>query len=240
MESGKKITIAIDGFSSCGKSTLAKAMAEKLGYIFIDSGAMYRAVTLFTLQHNWISENHFDTAKLTDNLGSIKLHFERNPESGKPEIFLNDVNVEKEIRGMGISNFVSQVAAVREVRHKLVAEQRQMGKSGGVIMDGRDIGSVVFPDAELKLFITADPEVRVQRRYQELLATNPSIEISEVRQNLKERDFIDSTRSESPLVQTPDAVLIDNSNLTPEAQLEMALGFAYDIKKKMIHENDHF
>lgn len=240
MESGKKITIAIDGFSSCGKSTLAKAMAEKLGYIFIDSGAMYRAVTLFTLQHNWISENHFETAKLIDNLDSIKLHFERNPESGKPEIFLNDVNVEKEIRGMGISNFVSQVAAIREVRHKLVAEQRQMGKSGGVIMDGRDIGSVVFPDAELKLFITADPEVRVQRRYQELLAVNPSIEISEVRQNLKERDFIDSTRSESPLVQTPDAVLIDNSNLTPDAQLEMALGFAYDIKKKMIHENDHF
>lgn len=240
MESGKKITIAIDGFSSCGKSTLAKAMAEKLGYIFIDSGAMYRAVTLFTLQHNWISENHFETAKLIDNLDSIKLHFERNPESGKPEIFLNDVNVEKEIRGMGISNFVSQVAAIREVRHKLVAEQRQMGKSGCVIMDGRDIGSVVFPDAELKLFITADPEVRVQRRYQELLAVNPSIEISEVRQNLKERDFIDSTRSESPLVQTPDAVLIDNSNLTPDAQLEMALGFAYDIKKKMIHENDHF
>ncbi len=234
MESENKITIAIDGFSSCGKSTLAKSLSEKLGYIFIDTGAMYRAVTLFALQHNWISENHFDQNELIANLSEIKLHFERNPETGKPEIYLNDVNVESEIRSMGISNFVSQVATVKEVRTKLVAEQRQMGKRGGVVMDGRDIGSVVFPNAQLKLFITADPEVRAQRRYKELQQTNPEIQLSEIRENLKERDFIDSTRPESPLIQTPDAVLVDNSNLTPDSQLELVLGLVYKITEKMI------
>lgn len=223
MESGNKITIAIDGFSSCGKSTLAKALSEKLGYIFIDTGAMYRAVALFASQHNWISNDHFDTEKLVENLQNIKLHFERNNETGKPEIYLNNENVDQEIRGMGISNLVSQVATVKEVRTKLVAEQRQMGKLGGVVMDGRDIGSVVFPDAQLKLFITADPEIRAERRYKELLQTNPDVKIEDVRENLKERDFIDSTRPESPLIQTPDAILIDNSHLTPETQLEIVL-----------------
>lgn len=240
MEPDKKITIAIDGFSSCGKSTLAKALAENLGYIFIDSGAMYRAVTLFALRHNWISREHFDSGSLIENLHLIKLHFERNPGTGKPEMYLDDENVEHEIRSLGISNFVSQVATIREVRAKLVSEQRQMGRSGGVIMDGRDIGSVVFPDAELKLFITADPEVRAQRRFQELLQSNPEVNISDVRANLRERDFIDTTRAESPLVQSPDAVLIDNSDLTPKEQLEIALRLVRSTKKKMTQESDHF
>lgn len=234
MEPENKITIAIDGFSSCGKSTLAKSLSEKLGYIFIDTGAMYRAVTLFALQHNWISETHFNQDKLIESLDLIKLRFERNPETGKPEILLNGENVESEIRGMGISNFVSQIATVKEVRAKLVAEQRKMGRSGGIVMDGRDIGSVVFPDAQLKLFITADPEVRAQRRYKELVQTNPEVNISEIRENLKERDFIDSTRPESPLIQTPDAILVDNSNLTPDAQLELVLELVNRITENMV------
>lgn len=235
--SKQKITIAIDGFSSCGKSTLAKSLAEKLNYIFIDTGAMYRAVTLFTLQHNWISENHFDAATLVENLDQIRLHFERNLQTGKPEIFLNDENVESEIRGMGISNFVSQVAAIREVRTKLVAEQREMGQKGGVVMDGRDIGSVVFPDAELKLFLKASPEIRAQRRYKELLATNPDIQLEEIQKNLQERDFIDSTRAESPLIQTADAVLIDNSDLTPADQLELAMSLANERIAALLQNN---
>lgn len=228
MQSENKITIAIDGFSSCGKSTLAKALAEELGYIFIDSGAMYRAVTLFALQHNWISGSKFDSQSLVENLDKVRLHFERNSETGKPEIFLNNVNVESEIRGMGISNFVSRVAAIKEVRMKLVSEQRQMGIHGGVVMDGRDIGSVVFPNAELKLFITADPEVRAERRFKELRVSNPEITIEEIRENLRSRDLTDSTRAEGPLVQTPDAILIDNSGLTPTEQLELALKLVSD------------
>jgi len=229
MVSSNKITIAIDGYSSCGKSTLAKALSEKLGYIFIDTGAMYRAVTLFTVRQGWVSDTHFDQENLIANLDDIQLHFEVSPATGKPEIFLNDENVESEIRSMAISSQVSKVASIREVRVKLVAEQQKMGAKGGVVMDGRDIGSVVFPNAELKLFITAKPEIRAERRFKELAAVNPEVNIEEIRKNLEERDFLDSTRLESPLVRTDDAVLIDNSDLTPQEQLDVVLDLVNQI-----------
>ena len=160
MQKSKKITIAIDGFSSCGKSTLAKAFAEKIGYIFIDSGAMYRAVTLYAFQNKWISDSHFDKEMLIENLSKIQLHFELNEDTQKPEIYLNQKNVAGDIRDITVSSLVSKVASIKEVRQKLVAEQREMGKKGGVVMDGRDIGSVVFQQAELKLFVTEEPAVR--------------------------------------------------------------------------------
>ena len=230
MHSPKKITIAIDGYSSCGKSTLAKALAEKLGYIFIDSGAMYRAVALYAYQNNWISTNHFNSDLLIENLKNIQLHFELNPSTQKPEIYLNNQNVATEIREITVSSLVSTVASIKQVREKLVAEQREMGKKGGVVMDGRDIGSVVFPQAELKLFVTAQPAIRAQRRFLELQATDPNITLEEIEKNLTERDEMDSSRTESPLIQTDDAVLLDNSNMTPAEQLE----FAYDLVLKRL------
>jgi cytidylate kinase len=220
--SSPRVTIAIDGFSSCGKSTLAKAMAKELHYIFIDSGAMYRAVTLFCFRRGWVSRNNIDTESIIGGLEQVELHFERNAER-KLEIFLNGENVEKDIRTLEISSLVSQVSAIREVRVKLVTEQRRMGQKGGVVMDGRDIGSVVFPQADLKLFVTARPEVRAERRFLELRATDPEVTMDEVRKNLSERDHLDSTRQESPLIQTPDAIVLDNSDMTPEEQLEFAL-----------------
>lgn len=230
MHSSKKITIAIDGYSSCGKSTLAKALAEKLGYIFIDSGAMYRAVALYAYQNNWISTSHFNSDLLIENLKNIQLHFELNPSTQKPEIYLNNQNVATEIREITVSSLVSTVASIKQVREKLVAEQREMGKKGGVVMDGRDIGSVVFPQAELKLFVTAQPAIRAQRRFLELKATDPNITLEEIEKNLTERDEMDSSRTESPLIQTDDAVLLDNSNMTPAEQLE----FAYDLVLKRL------
>ena len=230
MHSSKKITIAIDGYSSCGKSTLAKALAEKLGYIFIDSGAMYRAVALYAYQNNWISTSHFNSDLLIENLKNIQLHFELNPSTQKPEIYLNNQNVAAEIREITVSSLVSTVASIKQVREKLVAEQREMGKKGGVVMDGRDIGSVVFPQAELKLFVTAQPAIRAQRRFLELQATDPNITLEEIEKNLTERDEMDSSRTESPLIQTDDAVLLDNSNMTPAEQLE----FAYDLVLKRL------
>ena len=230
MHSPKKITIAIDGYSSCGKSTLAKALAEKLGYIFIDSGAMYRAVALYAYQNNWISTSHFNSDLLIENLKNIQLHFELNPSTQKPEIYLNNQNVAAEIREITVSSLVSTVASIKQVREKLVAEQREMGKKGGVVMDGRDIGSVVFPQAELKLFVTAQPAIRAQRRFLELQATDPNITLEEIEKNLTERDEMDSSRTESPLIQTDDAVLLDNSNMTPAEQLE----FAYDLVLKRL------
>ena len=224
MQKSKKITIAIDGFSSCGKSTLAKALAEKLGYIFIDSGAMYRAVTLYAFQNKWISDSHFDKEMLIENLSKIQLHFELNEDTQKPEIYLNQKNVAGDIRDITVSSLVSKVASIKEVRQKLVAEQREMGKKGGVVMDGRDIGSVVFPQVELKLFVTAEPAVRAQRRFLELSATDPNITLEEVEKNLTDRDEMDSSRDESPLIQTDDAVLLDNSGMTPEEQLDVAFG----------------
>ncbi len=218
-----KITIAIDGFSSCGKSTLAKALASELGYIFIDTGAMYRAVALYCFNQGWITTDGIDESSVVNNLDKISLHFERNLENSKLEIFLNNCNVEKEIRTLEISQLVSKIASIKQVRSKLVFEQQKMGENGGVVMDGRDIGSVVFPNAELKLFVTASPEIRVERRYKELLLTEPTISKDAIKANLEERDYLDTTRTESPLIQTDDAILLDNSNLSQDQQLSVAL-----------------
>ena len=223
MQKHKKITIAIDGFSSCGKSTLAKALAFELGYVFVDTGAMYRAVTLFCFRKGFVSKELVNQTAIVDHLNQIEIHFERNKETSKLEIYLNNEVVEREIRSLEISSLVSKVASIKEVRQKLVVEQKKMGEKGGVVMDGRDIGSVVFPNAELKLFVTASSEVRTDRRFKELLPIEPNITREEIRQNLEERDYLDSTRSESPLIQTEDAVVIDNSDINQQEQLEIAL-----------------
>jgi len=223
MQKHKKITIAIDGFSSCGKSTLAKALAFELGYVFVDTGAMYRAVTLFCFRKGFVSKEYVNQNAIIDHLNQIEIHFERNKDTSKLEIYLNNEVVEREIRSLEISSLVSKVASIKEVRQKLVVEQKKMGEKGGVVMDGRDIGSVVFPNAELKLFITASSEIRTDRRFKELLSIEPNITREEIRQNLEERDYLDSTRSESPLIQTEDAVVIDNSDINQQEQLELAL-----------------
>ena len=223
MQKHKKITIAIDGFSSCGKSTLAKALAFELGYVFVDTGAMYRAVTLFCFRKGFVSKELVNQTAIVDHLNQIEIHFERNKETSKLEIYLNNEVVEREIRSLEISSLVSKVASIKEVRQKLVVEQKKMGDKGGVVMDGRDIGSVVFPNAELKLFVTASPEIRTERRFKELLSTEPNITREEIRLNLEERDYLDSTRKESPLIQTEDAVVIDNSDINQQEQLELAL-----------------
>lgn len=221
----KKITIAIDGFSSCGKSTLAKDLASSLGYIFIDSGAMYRAITLFALNNKLIHNDQIEVDQLEKALPNIELSFQQNKSTNKPEIQLNGTNVEEAIRMPQVNENVSKIATIESVRHKLVEEQRKMGTKGGIVMDGRDIGSVVFPKAELKLFVTANIDIRTNRRFLEL--TNKGINISkeEVQSNLLERDHIDSTREISPLIQPDDAVVIDNSFLTREEQLQLALSY---------------
>jgi len=222
----KNIIIAIDGHSSTGKSTLAKEIAKALNYIYIDTGAMYRAVTYYALQNNLISKNHFDKEQLIKDLDKINISFQYNPELGFAEVYLNGKNIEKEIRQMEVSNFVSEIATVPEIREKLVAQQRKIGKQKGVVMDGRDIGSVVFPDAELKIFMTASPEVRAQRRYDELKAKGEKVSYNEVLQNVIKRDKIDSTRSTSPLIQTKDAIVLDNSNMSREEQFKEVLELA--------------
>lgn len=227
----KRITIAIDGYSSCGKSTLAKALAAKLGYVFIDTGAMYRGVSLYCLDNNLISEGEINVLALIDCLDKIDLKFELNPDSNKPELLLNSINVENKIRKIAVSTLVSKVASIKEVRQKLVKEQRLMGEQGGVVMDGRDIGSVVFPNAELKLFITSDPQVRVERRFLELSTTDQSITRKEIEENLNYRDLLDTTREESPLVQAEDAIVIDNTNLNQDQQLDVAYNYALAILK---------
>lgn len=211
-----KITIAIDGYSSTGKSTVAKKLASKLGYVYVDSGAMYRVVTLFAMRHEWIDDNHFDKDTLISKLEDIELAFHFNPEVGFAEVYLNGENVEKEIRTLEVSSFVSQVAAVPEVRTFLVKKQRKLGEDKGVVMDGRDIGTVVFPNAELKIFMTASEQVRAQRRYEELKARGDQISFDDVLNNVRERDHIDSTRKQSPLKRAEGAVDIDNSYLTEE------------------------
>lgn len=216
----KKIIIAIDGYSSCGKSTLAKELAMKLGYAYIDSGAMYRAITLYFLR-NFV--DFTDHEKVLDALTNINLSFVFNEHRGASDIYLNDENAEPYIRDMIVSEKVSQVAAIKEVRSFAVAQQKRMGRKKGIVMDGRDIGTAVFPDAELKLFMTAAPEVRVLRRFKELYNTNPDITIDEVRHNLELRDYIDSTREESPLHQAADAVVLDNSSMSREEQLEFVM-----------------
>ena len=222
----KQLIIAIDGYSGCGKSTIAKDLAKSLQYVFIDSGAMYRGVTLFALQNDWIQNGVVNTKALIDQLEAIDLKFEINPnQPGKQHLFLNGRDVEHEIRGMEVANSVSKIASISEVRKKLVALQRKMGEHGGIVMDGRDIGSVVFPHADLKFFITARPEVRAQRRQAELELKGESHATSAIEKNLLERDQMDSSRADSPLIQTEDAVLIDTSELTRDTQLELVLGY---------------
>lgn len=211
----RKITIAIDGHSSCGKSTMAKDLAKAIGYIYVDTGAMYRAVTLYALnQELWDENGVLDTERLESMIPEIEIGFCLNEETGKPDTYLNGVCVESEIRGMEVSGKVSEIAALPFVREALVAQQQRMGASKGVVMDGRDIGTVVFPDAELKVFVTASPEVRAQRRYDELLRKGTPADYEEVLLNVKERDYADSHREVSPLRQAEDAILLDNSNMT--------------------------
>lgn len=224
----KKITIAIDGFSSTGKSTIAKQLADWLEYVYVDTGAMYRAVTLYAMEHDFISESHFDKQKLIAALPNISLSFKKKDALSKAEIFLNGKNVEKEIRTLQVSEFVSPVATVHEVRVKLVEQQQSMGKGTGLVMDGRDIGTVVFPDAELKIFLDASAEERAKRRYDELVSRGDSVTFQEVLENVKERDHIDSTREDSPLRKADDAIEIDNSEMNLEDQFHIILQLAKD------------
>ncbi|MBL7712697.1 MAG: (d)CMP kinase [Chitinophagaceae bacterium] len=219
----KKITIAIDGFSSCGKSTMAKQLAAELGYAFVDSGAMYRAITLYFLQHH---VDCHDEDQVRQALDHIKLSFAWNRESQQSDIMLNGVVVAAEIREMQVAMKVSDVAALVPVRRFAVAQQQQMGLEKGIVMDGRDVGTVVFPDAELKIFVTASIEVRTQRRYDELKLKDPNISMDEVRSNLLARDYTDSNRKEGPLRQADDAVLLDNSDMSREEQLQLVLHWA--------------
>ncbi|MBN8674201.1 MAG: (d)CMP kinase [Chitinophagales bacterium] len=219
----KKIIITIDGWSSCGKSTLAKQLAKELGYVYVDSGAMYRAITLYFLRNN---VDLGEKKEVKQALKSINLEFIYNAKSNNSEIYLNEENVEYLIRDLIIAEKVSDVAAIKEVREFAVAQQQKMGEKKGIVMDGRDIGTVVFPKAELKIFMTADNAIRVERRFKELYEKNPNITIEEVKNNLEMRDYIDSHREVSPLRQAKDALELDNSNITPQQQLKLALEWA--------------
>ena len=218
-----KITIAIDGFSSTGKSTVAKQLAKHLGYVYVDTGAMYRAVTFYAMQNGFINSEDFNVEALVYHLPQIEISFKFNDVLGFAEVYLNGKNIEKDIRTLEVSSFVSKVAAISEVRHKLVEQQQRMGEDKGVVMDGRDIGTVVFPDAELKLFMTASAETRAERRYQELIERGDKVDSEAVLNNVKERDHIDSTRKDSPLVKAKDAIDIDNSNMTLDEQFNKIL-----------------
>ena len=226
----KKITIAIDGFSSTGKSTLAKQLAAALGYVYVDTGAMYRAVAYYAMQHNLVSETHLDKAGLIAQLPNINLRFQFNPALGFAEMYLNNENVETQIRTIEVSRMVSKVAEISEVRAKLVEQQQAMDKDKGIVMDGRDIGTVVFPDADLKLFMTASSKTRAQRRFDELVEKGQHITFEEVLQNVEERDYIDTHREDSPLVKAEDAIEVDNSSLTKKEQFELVLNL---VKEKM-------
>ena len=219
----KPIIIAIDGFSSTGKSTLAKQLAKHLNYVYVDTGAMYRAIAYYAMQNNFINENHFDQQALIQALPEITLVFHWNESLQMAEMFLNDVNVEKEIRTLEVSQNVSKVATISEVRAVLVQQQQLMGKNKKLVMDGRDIGTVVFPDAELKLFMTASAETRAQRRFDELTAKGDQVSYEEIYKNVTERDFIDTNRADSPLVIADDAIEIDNSYLSREEQFDLVL-----------------
>ena len=221
-----KITIAIDGFSSTGKSTLAKQLAKHLGYVYVDTGAMYRAVTLFAMENGYINPESFDTETLVHSLPFINLEFRFNKDLGFGEMFLNQQNVEAEIRSIAVSNYVSQVAEISAIRAKLVDQQKRMGKGKGLVMDGRDIGTVVFPDAELKIFMTASPKTRAQRRFDEMRQKGVQISFDEVLKNVEHRDHIDTHRKDSPLVKAENAYEIDNSHLSREEQFEQVLQLA--------------
>ncbi len=229
----KKITIAIDGFSSTGKSTLAKQLATHLGYVYIDTGAMYRAVALYAMQNNIIGVNFFDSDALVSKLKDISLDLQFNPDLGFCEMFLNGKNVEQQIRTIEVSNFVSLVAEISEVRQKLVAQQQQMGRGKGVVMDGRDIGTVVFPDAELKIFMNASAETRARRRFEELLEKGQHVTFEAVLNNVEQRDYIDTHRDDSPLKIADDAIEIDNSELNREQQFTTVLSLVHQVCKKM-------
>lgn len=219
----KKITIAIDGFSSTGKSTLAKQLAKTLGYVYVDTGAMYRAVTFYAMQNDWVSENHLNKEAIVNDLDQIHLRFHYNPDLGFAEMFLNNTNVEQPIRTLEVSQNVSKIAEISEVRSKLVQQQQEMGKEKGIVMDGRDIGTVVFPNAELKIFMTASARTRAERRFNELLEKGQRVSYEEVLENVEQRDYIDTHREDSPLVQAEDAIVLDNSSLSKEEQFNLVL-----------------
>lgn len=219
----KKITIAIDGFSSCGKSTMAKNLSKEIGYIYVDSGAMYRSVTLFCLRNGFIKNDVVDEQALKNHINDINISFSPNKETGTCDTYLNDENVEKQIRSLEVSNYVSPVSAIKFVREAMVKQQQLLGKQKGIVMDGRDIGTVVFPDAELKIFVTASPEVRAERRYLEMTLKGDKVTFEEVLENVKKRDYIDQNRAESPLRKADDAFELDNSYLTLEQQQEWLL-----------------
>ena len=228
----KKITIAIDGFSSTGKSTLAKQVANQLGYIYVDTGAMYRAVTYFAMQHNFVSETHLDADGLIKNLTNVSLQFRFNEKLGFAEMYLNNKNIETAIRTIEVSRLVSKIAEISQVRSKLVEQQQQMGQNKGIVMDGRDIGTVVFPNADLKLFMTANTTTKAQRRYDELIEKGQEVTFDEVLQNVQERDYIDTHRDDSPLVKAEDAIEIDNSNLTKNEQFELVMELVHEISQE--------
>ena len=224
-----KIIIAIDGFSSTGKSTVARQLAKELNYIYVDTGAMYRAVTYFALKNDLIGEGFFHSEKLIERLDDINITFKFNEDLGFAEVYLNGENIEKDIRTLVVSQYVSPVSTISEVRQKLVEQQQLMGKGKGIVMDGRDIGTVVFPDAELKIFMTASAETRAKRRYKELLERGHNLSYDEVLENVTTRDYIDSTREDSPLMKAEDAIEIDNSDLTIKAQLDSLIKLAKAI-----------
>lgn len=227
----KKITIAIDGFSSCGKSTMAKDLAKELGYIYVDTGAMYRSVTLYALRNGLINEDGINTEKLAEKMCDIHISFVFNPETGRPDTYLNGELVEKEIRSIEVSNHVSPIAAIPFVREAMVNQQKKMGENKGVVMDGRDIGTVVFPNAELKVFVTASAEVRAQRRYDELKAKGMEADFNEILKNVQERDYLDSHREVSPLRKADDAIELDNSFMTIDEQNEWLLSRYKEVMK---------
>lgn len=224
----KPIVIAIDGHSSTGKSTVAKKLAKELEYKFVDTGAMYRAVTLFAMRNNWLQNGEVDESKLIKNLSSVKINFEFNTETETNDVILDGENVQQNIRSMEVSENVSSVAKIDEVRKKLVEIQKQLGKEKGIVMDGRDIGSVVFPEAELKIFMTASADIRAQRRYNELKEKGEKLTFEEVLKNVKHRDDIDTNRKNSPLIQAKDAIKIDNSYMSQEEQFNIILNLAIE------------
>ena len=225
MKEPKRIVIAVDGYSSTGKSTLAKHLAKELGYVYVDTGAMYRAVTLFAMEMGFISDKHFDEHQLIEHLDQVHMRFKLNPSKGFAEMYLNGINVETRIRSIEVSNLVSQVSKVSEVRQKLVELQQKMARDRGIVMDGRDIGTVVFPNAELKLFMTASPEKRAQRRFKEMTDDGIDIAYETVLENVNKRDRIDTTREDSPLVKADDAIELDNSNLDVHQTYELAMRY---------------
>lgn len=228
-----KIIVAIDGFSSCGKSTTARQVASQLHYAYVDTGAMYRAVTLYFIDNHIATTNPKEVEKA---LGDVHITFRRQPETGSNDVYLNGLNVEAEIRKLYISDKVSEVSAIPAVRHAMVAQQQRMGKGKGLVMDGRDIGTVVFPDAELKVFMTADPLIRAQRRQEELLGKGEMVDLELVMENLVKRDHLDSTRAESPLRQAEDAVLLDNSFMTIDEQVDLVVALADQQISKVLRQ----